>query len=296
VWCQHTSLTQPEDVAIAVDGAVHRVTEFNAAVMADIELGRVEDVRFPGAEGDEIQMFVIYPPGFDENQQWPLLQDIHGGPHGVNGDMWHWRWNPHVFASPGYVVAAVNFHGSSSWGNEFAKSIHGTWGDLPTRDVEAATDHLLAAGYVDPKRMAIAGGSYGGYLVSWLIGQTDRYAAAICHAGVTNLLGQWATDLTYGRHVSFGGHPWDPEGLANTHRWSPTTAWVAHRPCGPGNRTAGGDHPGSELRHPAAGGAGSLVYYPDEGHWILKPQNSLHWYGDSSLAGAVARPTIARSV
>ena len=286
VWCQHASLSQPEDVAIATDGTLRRVTEFNAAVLADIELGRVEDVRFPGADGDEIQMFVIYPPGFDQKKQWPLVQDIHGGPHGVNGDMWHWRWNPHVFASPGYVVAAVNFHGSSSWGNEFAKSIHGAWGDQPTRDVEAATDHLLAAGYIDPKRMAIAGGSYGGYLVSWLIGQTDRYAAAICHAGVTNLLGQWATDMTYGRHVSFGGHPWDPDGLANTHRWSPTDhsmEWRTPTLVVHGEQdyrvviTQGLEFYGI-LR--GKGVPARLVYYPDEGHWILKPQNSLHWYGE----------------
>jgi dipeptidyl aminopeptidase/acylaminoacyl peptidase len=286
VWCHHTSLSQPEDVAIAADGAVRRITEFNATILAEIELGRVDEIRFPGGDGDEIQMFLIYPRDFDPKRQWPLVHDIHGGPHGVSGDMWHWRWNPHVFASPGYVVAAVNFHGSSSWGNEFAKSIHGTWGDLPTRDVEAATDHLVATGYIDPKRMAIAGGSYGGYLVSWLIGQTDRYAAAICHAGVTNLLGQWATDLTYGRHVSFGGHPWDPDGLANTHRWSPTDHSMEWRTP---TLVVHGEQDyrvvitqGLELYGILRGKGvpARLVYYPDEGHWILKPQNSLHWYSE----------------
>ena len=286
VWCHHTSLSQPEDVAIAADGAVRRITEFNATILAEIELGRVDEIRFPGGDGDEIHVFVIYPPGFEPKRQWPLVHDIHGGPHGVSGDMWHWRWNPHVFASPGYVVAAVNFHGSASWGNEFAKSIHGTWGDLPTRDVEAATDHLVATGYIDPKRMAIAGGSYGGYLVSWLIGQTDRYAAAICHAGVTNLLGQWATDLTYGRHVSFGGHPWDPDGLANTHRWSPTDHSMEWRTP---TLVVHGEQDyrvvitqGLELYGILRGKGvpARLVYYPDEGHWILKPQNSLHWYSE----------------
>lgn len=286
VWCNQGSINAPDDVAVASGGEARRVTEFNAAVLADIELGRVEDVRFSGAEGDEIQMWVVYPPGFDATRQWPLVHDIHGGPHGVNGDSWHWRWNPHAFAAPGYVVAAVNFHGSSSWGNAFAKSIHGAWGDLPTRDVEAATDHLLAGGVIDPKRMAIAGGSYGGYLVSWLIGETDRYAAAICHAGVTNLLGQWATDLTYGRHVSFGGHPWDPDGLANTHRWSPTDhsmRWSTPTLVIHGEQdyrvvvTQGLELYGI-LR--GRGVPARLVYYPDEGHWILKPQNSLHWHGE----------------
>ena len=284
VWCLLGSIEHPDDVAIAKGGGLTPVTDFNSAFLADLDLGKVEEVRFTGANGVEVQMFVIYPPGFDPAKQWPLVHNIHGGPHAASGDMWHWRWNPHVFASPGYVVAAVNFHGSSSWGNEFARSIHGAWGDRPTTDIEAATDHLLATGYIDPKRMAITGGSYGGYLVSWIIGATDRYAAAICHAGVTNLLGQWATDLTYGRHVSFGGHPWDPQGLINTHRWSPTDHSMEWRTP---TLVIHGEQDyrvvvtqGLELYGilKGKGVPARLVYYPDEGHWILKPQNSLHWY------------------
>lgn len=106
-------------------------------------------------------------------------------------------------------MAAVNFHGSSSWGNDFARCIQGAWGAKPAIDIHTATDHLLERGFIDEDRMAVAGGSYGGYLVAWLIGETDRFAAAICHAGVTNLLGQYATDLTHGRSGSFGGEPWD---------------------------------------------------------------------------------------
>ena len=153
-------------------------------------------------------------------------------------------------------------------------------------DVDAATDHLLGEGFIDPDRTAITGGSYGGYMVAWLIGQTDRYRAAICHAGVTNLLGQYATDVTYGRAAAFGGLPWDPEGLENIQRWSPT------------DHSAGMVTPtlvihgekdyrvvvtqGLELYGilKARGVESRLVYYPDEGHWILKPQNSLHWYGE----------------
>jgi dipeptidyl aminopeptidase/acylaminoacyl peptidase len=229
-------------------------------------------------------MWMIYPPGFDPEQKWPLLHNIHGGPHGVTGDLWHPRWNSHVMAAAGYVVAAVNFHGSSSWGNDFARSIQGAWGDKPAFDILAATDHLESLGFVDSDRMAIAGGSYGGYLVSWLIGQTDRFAAAICHAGVTNLLGQYATDITHGRRASFGGEPWD--GMEAIQRWSPT------------HLTAGMETPtlvihgerdyrvvvtqGLELYAllKARGVDARLVYYPDEAHWITKPQNSLHWYGE----------------
>ncbi len=284
VWCLHQSLSEPADVAILAVGEVTRITAFNRELLDQIELGRVEDVRFPGAGGEEIQMFLIYPPGFDPGRKWPLVHEIHGGPHGVSGDYWHYRWNAQAFAAPGQVVATVNFHGSTSWGTDFARCILGAWGDLPTADVEAATDYLIEQGFIDPAHMAITGGSYGGYLVAWLIGQTNRYAAAICHAGVTNLLGQWATDLTHGRRYSFGGLPW--EGLDDMRRWSPTdhTAGIATP-----TLVIHGERDyrvvvtqGLELYGilQDKGVKSRLVYYPDEAHWILKPQNSLHWYGE----------------
>jgi len=283
-WCLHQSITQPPEVAFATEAGVSRVGGFNDEILKGIDVGYVRDIRYEGADGDEIQMYVVEPPGFDDTVKWPLVHSIHGGPHGVFGDAWHWRWNPLVFASPGYVVALVNFHGSTSWGTDFAKSIQGTWGDMPTIDINAATDHLIDAGFIDPDRTAITGGSYGGYMVAWLIGQTHRYRAAICHAGVTNLLGQYATDATYGRAAAFGGLPWD--GLETIQRWSPTDhtgkmatpTLVIH-----GER----DYrvvvtQGLELYGilKARGVESRLVYYPDEGHWILKPQNSLHWYGE----------------
>jgi len=284
LWCLHQSLTEPADVAIVENGSVKRVGGFNTDLMARIDTGKVDDIRFEGADGDQIQMYVVYPPGFDESKQWPLVHNIHGGPHGVSGDLWHWRWNPVVFASPGYVVASVNFHGSTSWGNEFAKSIQGAWGDMPTRDIEAATDHLIGMGIADRDRMAITGGSYGGYMVAWMIGRIDRYRTAICHAGVTNLLGQWATDITHGRHESFGGYPW--AGLENIQKWSPTDHTAAFTTP---TLVIHGEKDyrvvvtqGLELYGilKGMGVESRLVYYPDEGHWIQKPQNSLHWYGE----------------
>jgi dipeptidyl aminopeptidase/acylaminoacyl peptidase len=285
VWCRSESLTRPAEVAI-VDGPgrLEVVGHHNDALLAGFDLGATEEVRFPGAGGDQVQMWVTYPPGFDPAGKWPLVHNIHGGPHGVSGDQWHWRWNTQVFAAAGYVVAAVNFHGSSSWTNEFARRIQGAWGEEPTADVLAATDHLMARGFVDPERLAIAGGSYGGYLVAWLLGQTDRFKAAICHAGVTNLLGQYATDITHGRAQAFGGEPWLDMGPLR--RWSPTEALAgAVTP----TLVIHGEQDyrvvvtqGLELYGilQAKGVEARLVYYPDEGHWILKPQNSLHWYGE----------------
>ena len=261
------------------------VGHHNDDLLAELDLGATEDVRFPGAGGDEIQMWVTYPPGFDPARRWPLVHDIHGGPHGVSGDQWHWRWNTQVFAAAGYVVAAVNFHGSSSWTNEFARGIQGAWGDKPTADVLAATDHLLARGFVDPERMAIAGGSYGGYLVAWLIGQTDRFKAAICHAGVTNLLGP----VRHRRHPRPGaglrrralGRTWRPSAAGAPPRRSPppvTPTLVIHGEQDYRVVVTQGLELYGILK--AKGVEARLVYYPDEGHWILKPQNSLHWYGE----------------
>jgi dipeptidyl aminopeptidase/acylaminoacyl peptidase len=286
VYFLNHSLTSPPDVhRVVLDGGgVEAVSAFNRDILEAIELGEVREIEFAGANSDSVQAFLVLPPGFDQSEQWPLVHAIHGGPHGLFGDAWHWRWSAQAFAAPGYVVAMVNFHGSTSWGQDFAARIHGAWGDEPAADILAATDHLLGLGFIDEERMAIAGGSYGGYLTSWLTGQTDRFATAIVHAGVTNLLGQYASDVTGGRERAMGGNAWDS--IDEVDRWSPT-----HNAAGFSTPTLviHGEKDyrvvvtqGLELYGilKAKGVEARLVYYPDEGHWILKPQNSIHWYGE----------------
>ncbi|MEO8084019.1 MAG: prolyl oligopeptidase family serine peptidase [Ardenticatenales bacterium] len=311
VFCAHASLTEPPSAAWFAGGAVslasrygdaggdtvgdastvHRIGRFTDAAMADLALGPVEDVTFAGADGDAVQMFVVYPPGATipaagerPAQPWPLVHMIHGGPHGTLGDGWQWRWCAHAFAAPGYVVALVNFHGSTGFGEAFTKSILGRWGDQPSRDVEAATDVLIERGIADPARMAITGGSYGGYLVSWLCGTTDRYTCAVNHAGVSDFQTQFASDVTQGRARSMGGELW--ENVAGLDRWNPlrqaagfkTPMLVVH-----GQRDYRVPYnQGLEIYnvYRARGLPSRLVVYPDENHWVLKPQNSVHWYGE----------------
>jgi dipeptidyl aminopeptidase/acylaminoacyl peptidase len=283
-WHRSESMAAPPEVAFTCSGHTSVVSAFNGDLIAELELRPAEEVRFTGAEGDQIQAFVVAPPDFDESRRWPLLQNVHGGPHNGVMDNWHWRWNPQVMAAAGYVVMSVNFHGSSSFGDAFARSIRGRWGDQPAIDIEEATDHLIALGFIDEDRMAIAGGSYGGYLVSWLITATDRYAAAICHAGVTDLLGQYASDHTEGRDKAMGGTPW--EDMDAVQRWSPmahthdivTPTLVIHGELDYRVVITQGLSLYGLLK--AKGIPARLVYYADEGHWIEKRDNAIHWWGE----------------
>ena len=278
------SLSAPPEVhAVAGGGgSATRLTRFTESALANVTLGEVREMTFEGSYGETVQMYVVMPPDAKPGTKPPLVQMIHGGPHGITPDAFHFRWNGHLFAAPGYVVAMVNFQGSTSWGQDFAKRIQGGWGDRPYQDVMRATDLLIAQGLVDESRMAAAGGSYGGYLSAWIATQTKRFQCIVNHAGVYDTLSQYASDVTQGRAQSFGGEPWD--GLEVIDRWNParftaglvTPMLVLH-----GERdyrvpvTQGLECYGM-LK--AKGIPARLVYFPDENHWVLKPRNSLLWY------------------
>ncbi len=279
---RHESLQRPPEIVRVVDGSIERLTNFTEAALSEIDLGTVEETSIVGANGTDIQVFLVFPPGHEPGRPLPLVHMIHGGPHGTFGDSWHFRWNAQTFAAPGYLVALVNFHGSTSFGDAFTRSIHGRWGDQPSTDIMAATDALIERGLADPDRMAVTGGSYGGYLTAWLVSQTDRFSCAIAHAAVTNVGGMYATDMTYGFSRSRGAEIW--EDPAQVERWSPsahaagydTPTLVIHGerdyrvPVGQGLEFYG------VLK--AKGVPARLVYFPEENHWILKPQNSVVWY------------------
>ena len=258
------------------------VTDFTKASIAGLAMGEVREVQCAGAGGATIQSFVVLPPGHDSTTAAPFVNVIHGGPHGVWGDQFHYRWNSQLFAAGGYVVALPNFQGSTSWGNDFSQRIQGAWAERPYADVMAVTDHLIESGLIDADRMAAAGGSYGGYLVAWIAGHTDRFKCRVNHAGVYDTLAMYASDATWGRGKSFGGLPWD--GLD------------AIDACNPARFTEGMTtpmliiHGERDYRVPvtqslacygvlqAKGVPSRLVHFPDENHWILKAHNSRRWY------------------
>lgn len=280
VIVSHSSLVTPPELSVVTQSGFRAITSFTTSYLADIPLPRVEELAVPGGDDGPIQTFVLSPT----EDVAPLVHMIHGGPHGIFGDQWHWRWNAAVVAAAGYHVALVNFAGSTSFGDAYARSIHGAWGDRPYRDIETVTDYLVSDGRVDPDRMAITGGSYGGYLVSWLTTQTDRYRCAVAHAAVTDLPGMYASDITLGLDLAYGAHAYSD--LDRVQRWSP----LAH--AGSITTPTLVIHGDKDYRVPvdqglklygmlqSMGVESRLLHYSDEGHWILNRSNSLLWYSE----------------
>jgi dipeptidyl aminopeptidase/acylaminoacyl peptidase len=271
----------PTLVSIAArGGAVRKLSSFNDDALAAIDMGKVESVTYKGAKDADIQMWVVYPPGFDATKRYPLMMLLHGGPHGAMIDATQWRWNAEVFASWGYVVTWHNFHGSSGFGNDFTDSINPDWITLPYEDTIKAADFMAAKPYIDKDRMVAAGGSYGGFLASTLLGRPHPFKTLVAHAAVYNLFTQQASD--YGADKERFFDFWEkPEEFA---KYSPHTSAASFE------TPTLVIHNQLDLRVPVNHGIelfntlqkrgvpSKLVYFPDENHWVLKPQNSLFWY------------------
>ncbi|MBH9552780.1 S9 family peptidase [Inhella gelatinilytica] len=286
----HDSVQFPPRLSVLGEQGPERMEALNDAALAAHRFGAHEEVWVDGAEGDPVQMWLVYPPDFDKKKKWPALQVIHGGPHTAFGDSWHWRWNHQVFANAGQVVACVNYHGSSSFGNAFKSSINARWGQLELQDVEAGTDWLLRQRWIDKKRICASGGSYGGYMVAWMNGHTGRgvapgrYQAYICHAGCFDWQGMFATD----------GYTWFPQELGAAY-WEDPAKVDAQSPHAVVQHAVTPTlviHGQLDYRVPDAQGLAyyntlkargvpaRLVWFPDENHWVLKPRNSQLWYGE----------------
>ena len=272
-----------------------RLERFNDKLLAQCRIGGHEEVMLNGAQGDKVQMWLVYPPGFERarksakahsGKKYPLLHLIHGGPHTAWGDTFHYRWNSHLLAAQGYVVACVNYHGSSGFGHAFLDSITHRWGELELQDIEAGTDWLLKHRWADKTRVYAGGGSYGGYMVAWMNGhiKAGRYRAYVCHAGCFDWTAMIADDAYTWHAKELGAWYWDDPARVNAQsphtfaRAMQTPTLVMHGAQDYRVPDAQGLAYYNTLK--ARGVDARLVWFPDENHWVLKPRNSKLWYGE----------------
>lgn len=283
-----TSLTMPSEVFVSAgDGSgLKQLTHANEAILANIELNPAEKFWFEGAEGTKVQAMLVRPPHFDATKKYPMLVLLHGGPQTMFADAWGYRWNSEVFAGAGYVVLMINRRGSTGYGQKFTDEITNDWGGKAYVDVMKGTDATLAKySFVDKSRLAAAGGSYGGYMADWLATHTDRFKAIISHAGVFDKVSMYATEELWFEEHDEQGTPWGaPE---NYKKFAPVTYATDLGKYKTPTLVIAGER---DYRVPYTqsleffntlqrqGVPSELVIFPDEGHWILKPQNAQLWY------------------
>ncbi len=260
------------------------VTKLNQPVLSQVEMQPLESFWFSGADKEKVQGFVVKPPNFDAGKKYPVKYLIHGGPQGAWGDDWSYRWNPELFAANGYVVVMVNFHGSTGYGQKFIDAINGNWGGAPYQDLMLGLDYAEKNDpYIDKNRECALGASYGGYAINWIEGHTTRFKCLVSHDGMFN------TESAYGTTEELWFNEWEFKGTPWTNRelyrkWSPalfatnfkTPILVVHGQLDYRLDVSEGFQmftTAQRLKIPS-----KMLYFPDEGHWVLKPQNSRLWY------------------
>ncbi len=278
------SLTRPPEVAKQVgQGEPTFLTRTNEERLAELELPTPESVTVTGAGGDPVQLWLLKPPTFSAGGKYPLVFWVHGGPQSAFLDSWSTRWNPQVWAAQGYVVALPNPRGSTGFGQTFTDQISRDWAGRVYQDLMAALAHVEQLPYVDVTRMAAAGASYGGYMMNWFQGQTDKFRTLVTHCGVYNLTSMYgATEEIWFPEWEVG-IPWEEQDYEafSPHRQAArfrTPNLIIHNeldfrvPIGEGLQLF------TALQR--QGVPSRLVIFPDEGHWVLKPQNSQRWHDE----------------
>jgi dipeptidyl aminopeptidase/acylaminoacyl peptidase len=270
-----------EDCTLNKDWAITRV---NASLLSQISMSKIESFSFTGAKGDNVEGFLVRPPNFDATKKYPVKFLIHGGPQGAWGDDWSYRWNPELFAANGYAVIMINFHGSTGYGQKFIDAINGDWGGAPFEDLMKGLDYAEAHyGFIDKDRECTLGASYGGYMANWVLGHTGRFKCIVSHDGMFNTVSAWGTtEELWFNNWEFKGTPYtNPEMY---EKWSPRTAaknfktptLVIHGQLDYRLDVSEGLQLFTTLQ--TMGVPSKMLYFPDEGHWVLKPQNSQLWY------------------
>jgi dipeptidyl aminopeptidase/acylaminoacyl peptidase len=263
---------------------IEQLTHLNDALLSQVSMSPLESFWFAGANNDKVQGFLVKPPNFDPSKRYPVKFLIHGGPQGAWGDDWSYRWNPELFAANGYVVIMINFHGSTGYGQKFIDAINGDWGGAPFEDLMKGLDYAEQHyPFIDKDRECALGASYGGYMTNWILGHTNRFKCIVSHDGTFNNESDWGTtEELWFNEWEFRGTPYTNRELYR--KWSPhlfatsfkTPTLVIHGQLDYRLDVSEGFQLFTTLQR--LGVPSKMLYFPDEGHWVLKPQNSQLWY------------------
>jgi dipeptidyl aminopeptidase/acylaminoacyl peptidase len=270
-----------EDCTLNKDWAV---TRMNDPVLSQVDTANIESFFFPGAKGESVEGFMVRPPSFDPKNKYPVKFIIHGGPEVPMGDEWSYRWNFELFAANRYVVVFINFHGSPGYGQKFIDAINGDWGGAPFEDLMKGLDYAEQHyPFIDKDRECALGASYGGYMANWILGHTNRFKCIVTHDGMFNTESAWGdTEELWFNEWEFKGTPYTNREMYR--KWSPhlfatnfkTPTLVIHSQLDYRLDVSQGFDLFTTLQR--QGVPSKMLYFPDEGHWVLKPQNSQLWY------------------
>jgi dipeptidyl aminopeptidase/acylaminoacyl peptidase len=266
------------------------VTHLNDPLLSQLDLPKMESFWFAAKDGTKVEGFLIRPPGFDPAKKYPVKFLIHGGPEGDWGDMWSYRWNAELFAANGYVVIMINPRGSTGYGQAFVDGVNGDWGGKPFTDLMTGLDYAEEHyPFIDKTRECALGASYGGYMANWVLGHTDRFKCIVSHDGMFDAESAFGTtEEDWFNTWEFKGHPWDYYGKPDSEnpfrKWSPslsathfkTPTLVVHGQLDYRLDVSEGFQLFDTLQ--LLGVPSKMLYFPDEGHWVMKPQNSQLWY------------------
>jgi dipeptidyl aminopeptidase/acylaminoacyl peptidase len=278
------------------DTHISQITHLNDAIFAQLDEGKLESFWFTAADKTKLQGFLIRPPAFDPAKKYPVKFLIHGGPQGAWGDDWSYRWNPELFAANGYVVIMINMRGSTGYGQTIVDGVNGDWGGKPFTDLMEGLDYAEQHyPFIDKNRECALGASYGGYMANWVEGHTNRFKCIVSHDGMFNAESAFGTTEEDWFNIwefkfpnTQGGHPWDyygkPDAENPFRKWSPSLAaknfhtpmLVVHGQLDYRLDVSEGFQIFDTLQLLKV--PSKMLYFPDEGHWVLKPQNARLWY------------------
>jgi len=263
---------------------INQITSVNGGLLSQLEMNPIETFWAKGAGGTPVQSIIVKPPFFDPNKKYPMIFLIHGGPQGHWNDDFHYRWNQQMFAAKGYVVISPNPRGSTGYGQKFTDEISGDWGGKPYIDLMNSYDYAVKNfPFIDKKNTFAAGASYGGYMVNWLLGHETRFNAVVSHDGVFNLESMWGTtEELWFPEWEFKGTPWQNRKMYE--KWSP------HRYIQNAKMPTLIVHSANDFRVTEdqafqlftslqrLGVESKFLYFPDEFHFVVKPQNARLWW------------------